>query len=345
MKVVQRLKIDLKDVLADFDRKVELGYKSFSSIETKNNAFFAPLMCATRQRDANFYTALSVAFSRTPMLTATESYAINQYCRGRFTLGLGSQVKPHIERRFDMPWSGKPARQMREYINALHAIWDSCETGKPLDFQGETYRHGLLTPEFIPCNHGHGRPRVMLGAVGPYMTNVAADLADGLVTHSFTSETYLRRITLPAIKQRLEQRGKTRDDFEIMLSLFIVTGGNEEEFHENIAECRERIGFYASTPAYKTVLDSHGWGNVHEETKKLAREGRWHDIGAPIDDEILNTFAVVGEPEEIAPGIAARYGDVVDSIHCSLELNDEETQYGIIEAIAAIPSRSTQLST
>jgi probable F420-dependent oxidoreductase len=336
MKVLQRLKNDLDDVIPDFNAKYALGYRGFFGFENKANSFFAPLMCATQHRDADLYTSITVAFARTPMVTAIESYAVNQYCQGRFTLGLGSQIKPHIVRRFGMPWSDKPARQMREYVIALHAIWDSFENGGPLNFHGETYEHTLISPEFTPYLHGHGRPRVLVGAVGPKMTEAAADVSDGLITHSFVTERTLREVTMKTLEARLEKKGKQRKDFELHLPLFIATGSNEEEYRRNVEWHRHRIGFYSSTPAYKEMLDLHGWGDVHTETRRMTREGRWDDLGTVISDEMVDTYTVRGEPKDIAPKIKQRFSDFVDVIQCNLELEDEDVQYEIVKSIEAI---------
>jgi probable F420-dependent oxidoreductase len=333
MRVVQRVKEDVNEVLPDFDRKHRLGYRHFSSPENKTNPFFAAMLIASRETGVDLSTSIAVAFAKSPMVMALEAYTVNQYSKGKFTLGLGSQIKPHIERRFDMPWSGKPARQMREYIHALNAIWDAFESGEKLDFQGETYRHTLLTYDFVPFKHGFGRPRLMLGAVGPRMTEVAVDLTAGLMTHSFVSEKSLREINLGPIEERLRKVGKKRSEFEIMLPLFIVTGSNEEEYKTNIAYHRHRIGFYASTPDYKSTLELHGWGDVQEEARALTRQGRWDELGEPITDEMLDTFTVMGEPSEIAPKIKARFGDFIDTIRSDLQLQNEETQYEIIRAI------------
>jgi probable F420-dependent oxidoreductase len=337
MKVIQRLKNNLDDVLPDFDAKYALGYRGFFGFENKANSLFAPLMCATRQRsDVELYTAISVAFARTPMVMALESYALNQYCRGKFTLGLGSQIKPHIVRRFGMPWSDKPATQMREYVRALQAIWDAFESGGPLNFKGETYQHTLIAPEFIPYIQGFGRPSILMGAVGPGMTDAAVDVADGLITHSFVTEKSLREINLKGIEARLQLKGKPRSQFKIHLPLFIATGSTEAEYRKNVAWHRHRVGFYSSTPAYKYVLDLHGWGDVHSVTRQMTRDGRWDALGEPITDEMLNAFVVVGEPHEIAPKIKQRFGDFADAIQCNLELDDPEVQYEIYKTIAAI---------
>jgi probable F420-dependent oxidoreductase len=342
VKVIQRLRSNhsgnLDEVLPDFLRKRELGYRSFFGFENKSNPFFAPLICAahTPEKDVDFATAIAVAFAKTPFVMATEAYSFNQFCHGRFTLGLGSQIRPHIMRRYGMPWTDKPAPQMREYVMALHAIWDAFESGKPLNFEGATYKHTLLSPEFTPYLGGSGRPKLLLGAVGPGMTTVAVDVADGLMTHSFVSEKALREINYAAITARLAKNGKPRSEFDLQLPLFIVTGSDEEEFQRNLAWHRHRLGFYASTPAYKIQLDLFGWGEVHNETRRMTKEGRWDELSRPITDAMLDTFTVMGEPKDIAPKIKMRFGDFIDTIQSNLELKNEEVQYRIIKEIEAI---------
>jgi len=336
MKVLQSLRSNLSEVLPDFNQKVAMGYTGFFGIENKTNALFAPLICATQDKNVDLATSVAIAFAKTPMVMAAEAYSLNQYCKGRFALGLGSQVKAHITRRFSMPWTDKPARQMREYINALHAIWDCYEQGGPLNFLGETYKHTLMAQEFVPYLEGFGRPRILLGAVGPRMTELAVDLASGLITHSFMTEKSFREVNLKTIEARLQKNNKPRSEFEIHLPLLIATGSDEDEYKKNIELRRQRIGFYSSTPAYRSVLDAHGWGEVQAETQKLAKAGRWNEMGLPITDAMLDTFAVVGEPKEIAPKIKQRFGDFIDTIQSSLELKNEETQYEIIKAIEEI---------
>jgi probable F420-dependent oxidoreductase len=342
MKVLQRLRSNhsgnLENVLPDFQRKYARGYRSFFGFENKSNPFFAPLICAANNpaRDVDWATAIAVAFGKSPYLMALEAYSFNHFVHGRFSLGLGSQIRPHILRRYGMPWTDKPAPQMREYVQALHAIWDCFENGKPLKFEGQTYKHTLMSPEFTAFVGGFGRPRVLLGAVGPGMTNVAVDVADGLMTHSFVSEKALRDINYVAILERLKKNNKPRSSFEIQLPLFIATGSTEEEYQKNVAWHRHRLGFYASTPAYKIQLDIFGWGDIHNETRAMTKEGRWDDLWRPITAEMLDTFVVMGEPRDIAPKIKKRFGDFIDTIQSNLELQDEEVQYRIIKDIEAI---------
>lgn len=335
MRVTYRLKDNINEVLPDFEQKRALGYRAFSGVENQSSPFFGVIACASRDNTLDYSTSIAVAFARSPVLMATEGYSVNQFCQGRFSLGIASQIKPHVVRRFGMPWTGAPATQMREYIAALHAVWDSFETGKPLDFHGETYTHTLMTPEYVPANE-FGRPRIHLGAVGPGMTRVAGELCDGIVTHSFVSEKGLREITLANVLTGLERAGKPRSSFEIVFPILIVTGTTEEEFAANREFWRNRIGFFASTPAYKHQLDFFGWGDLMEECRQMIREGRWDELGDPITDEMIDTFTVMGEPKAIAPKIAARFGDFVDTLRIEIDLADQEVQYEIVKAIEAI---------
>jgi probable F420-dependent oxidoreductase len=230
---------------------------------------------------------------------------------GRFILGLGSQIKPHIEKRFSMPWS-HPAPRMREYILALHAIWDSWNQQVPLKFEGEFYRHTLMTPFFAPPANPHGAPKVFLAAVGAKMTEVAGEVADGIIIHGFTTERYVKEVTVPAIERGLKAAGRDRSSFQISGPLFVVTGTNEEEFKAAEQGTKQQIAFYGSTPAYRGVLELHGWGDLQTELNALSKQGEWVKMGELIDDEILRTFAVVAEPEGVADELKRRYRGVVD---------------------------------
>ena len=212
-----------------------------------------------------------------------------------------------------MPW-GKPAARMREMISAMRAIWANWYDGEPLDFRGEFYTHTLMTPVFTPTPSPFGPPRVFLAAVGPMMTEVAADLCDGMLVHPLTSTRYLELHTLPVIEEGLKKRGLTRQDFELSYPVFVVSGQTEEQFAESKQAIKQRIAFYASTPAYRRVLDTHGWGSLQPELNLMSKQGKWVEMGELIEDDILNTFAVVGEPQEIVPMIKQRYTGLVDRI-------------------------------
>jgi probable F420-dependent oxidoreductase len=258
-------------------------------------------------------TGIAVAFARNPMNLANVADDLQRFSEGRFILGLGSQIKPHITKRFSMEWS-HPAARMRELVQAMHAIWDTWQDGTKLDFRGDFYTHTLMTPFFDPGPNPHGRPKVFLAAVGELMTEVVGEVCDGLLCHAFTTEAYLREVTIPALERGAAKTGRSLDDLEISGPAFVVTGTTEEEMDAAAVGVRKQIAFYGSTPAYRGVLERHGWGELQTELNGLSKQGRWDEMGTLIDDDMLDTFAIVAEPEQIAPKMAERYGDVVDRI-------------------------------
>jgi probable F420-dependent oxidoreductase len=202
---------------------------------------------------------------------------------------------------------------MREFILAMRAIWDSWQNGTKLDFRGDFYQHTLMTPFFNPGPIEVGRPRVFLAGVGEKMTQVAAEVADGLLVHGFTTESYLREVTLPAVERGLAAAGRTRADIELSYPSFVVTGDEQEAAQADVF-ARRQIAFYASTPAYRPVLEHHGWGALQPELNSLSKQGKWVEMGELIDDEILDTFAVVAPRQEVAGRLLGRFGDVIDRI-------------------------------
>ena len=294
----------------------DAGYAGAWTAETNHDPFFPLLMAAGATTTLELGTSIAVAFARNPMTLASTAWDLQAYSRGRFVLGLGSQIKPHITKRFSMEWS-HPAPRMREFVLAMRAIWDTWLTGAPLAFRGEFYTHTLMTPFFTPDKadlDGFGPPKVFLAGVGPLMTEVAGEVCDGFICHGFTTERYLREVTLPALRRGREKAGKTMDGFEIVGPSFVVTGNDEQELDAARTGTKQQIAFYGSTPAYREVLELHGWGGLQEQLNALSKQGRWVDMGNLIDDDVLNTFAVVGEPEQIAPELHRRYGDVVQRV-------------------------------
>jgi probable F420-dependent oxidoreductase len=278
-------------------------------------------------------TGIAIAFARSPMTRAVTANDLQVLSDGRFVLGLGSQVKAHITRRFSMPWS-HPAPRMREYILALRAIWRSWHEDEPLDFTGDFYTHTLMTPFFTPAPHPHGAPRVLLAGVGEGMTRVAGEVADGLLCHAFTTERYLREVTVPALLDARTAAGATLDGFEISGVPFVVTGATEEQMTAAARAAREQIAFYASTPSYRPVLDVHGWGELQEELTALSKAGRWADMATCVDDEMLSAFAVVEEPDRVAWELQRRYGDVFTRLHLRLRTAlPRDVEVGILERL------------
>ena len=289
----------------------ELGLAGIMTAETGHDPFFPLLMAAQTTEKVDLMTAIAVAFARSPMTLANVGHDLNAASRGRFVLGLGSQIRAHITKRFSMPWSN-PAPRMREFILAMRAIWANWHQGEPLQFTGRFYRHTLMTPFFTPTDTEYGPPRVFLAAVGPLMTEVAGEVADGVIVHAFTTEKYLRETTLPALQRGFAKAGKRREDFEISYPAFIVTGQTEEEMDAARVQTRRQVAFYGSTPAYKAVLESVGAGELQPELNAMSKQGRWTEMGELITDDILGEFAVIGEPHTIASRFIDRFGDVVD---------------------------------
>ncbi len=291
----------------------EVGYDGVQTAETSHDPFLALLVAAEHTETLELSTSIAVAFARSPMTLANVAYDLQTYSKGRFTLGLGSQIKAHIEKRFSMPWS-HPAARMRELVQAIHAVWASWETGDKLDFRGEFYRHTLMTPMFDPGPNPYGSPKIVLAAVGERMTEVAGEVADGMILHGFTTERYVREVTLPALERGWARGGKTRADFQLSGPLFVVTGATDEDFEKARQGTKQQIAFYGSTPAYRPVLELHGWGDLQDELNRLSKQGEWVQMGELIDDDVLDAFAVVAEPEDIPKALLARYGDLVDRL-------------------------------
>jgi probable F420-dependent oxidoreductase len=302
------------EVLARTARDLEaVGYDGVQSAETSHDPFLPLLVAAEHTDRLELSTSIAVAFARNPMVLANVAYDLQAFSKGRFSLGLGSQIKAHIEKRFSMPWS-HPAARMRELVQAIRAIWAAWSTGDKLDFRGEFYRHTLMTPMFSPGPNPYGDPKIVLAAVGELMTEVAGEVADGMILHGFTTERYVREVTLPALARGWEKAGKSRADFEISGPLFVVTGATEQDFEKARAATKQQIAFYGSTPAYRPVLELHGWGDLQDELNRLSKQGEWVQMGELVDDDVLDAFAVVAEPEDIPKVLLERYGDLVDRI-------------------------------
>jgi probable F420-dependent oxidoreductase len=316
MKVDGGVALDLAKSAESAKEAEAAGYSGAWTAETNHDPFFPLLLAAEHTQRMELGTSIAVAFARNPMTLANIGWDLQSYSKGRFILGLGSQIKPHITKRFSMEWS-HPAARMREMIMAIRAIWDTWENGTPLNFRGDFYTHTLMTPFFTPDRAdlaGFGTPKIFLAGVGELMTEVAGEVCDGFICHGFTTEKYLREVTLPALERGRAKAGKSMEGFEVVGPSFIVTGNNENEMNQAAAGTRQQIAFYGSTPAYKGVLDIHGWGGLQEELNSLSKQGQWVEMGNLINDEILNTFAVVGSPEQVAPELKRRYDDVIQRI-------------------------------
>ena len=291
----------------------DIGYDGGFSFEAKHDPFLALAVAAEHTTTLRLGTAIAIAFARNPMNLANLGYDMQSISGGRFVLGLGSQVKPHIEKRFSSAWS-HPAERMREIVLAIKAIWNCWEGKGPLDFRGQFYTHTIMIPAFDPGPNPYGPPPIFTGGFGPRMTAVAGEAADGVIAHPFNTRRSLLENTLPALDRGLAISGRKRSDIEVMCATLVVTADTEEALAAARLAARKQLAFYGSTPAYKPTLDCHGWQDVHEELNRLSKQGRWDDMTNLIGDEILEQIAVVGERREIAGKLRARLEGIADSV-------------------------------
>jgi probable F420-dependent oxidoreductase len=302
---------DLSDASDRAGQAESAGYQGVWTSETGHDPFLPLALAARSTEHVQLGTAVAIAFARTPMTTAYVAWDCNAVSHGRFILGLGSQIKAHIEKRYSMAWS-HPAARMREYIAALRAIWDAWQNGAKLSFRGDFYTHTLMTPMFSPRANDFGPPKVFLAAVGAGMLRVASESADGLVVHPFVTERYLNEVIVPVVDSGLATSGRSRDAFQIMVLPLVVTGRTEGERQAADTAVRKQLAFYGSTPAYRDVLELHGWGALQEELHDMSLRGLWDEMSTLIDDKVLEALAVVGEPDQIGSLVAARYGGIAD---------------------------------
>jgi len=313
-----------------------IGYDGAFSFESKHDPFLPLAIAAQTTQRLQLGTAVAIAFARNPMVLANVGYDLQVITRGRFVLGLGSQVRPHIEKRFSETWS-KPVARMREMVQAIRAIWDAWEGRATLDFRGEHYRHTLMTPAFDPGPNPYGPPRIFLGAVMPRMTELAGELADGFLVHPFNTRTSLERLTLPALERGLAKAGRTRADLEIVGVTMVVTWTTEQEYTAARASLQEQLAFYGSTPAYAPVLECHGWGDLHPELNRLSKQGRWKAMSGLISDDIMQAIAVMRPRHEVAAVLRERLTGLVDAVSLVNSRHPDPGHFGDIVADLRAP--------
>jgi probable F420-dependent oxidoreductase len=291
----------------------DLGFAGLWTSETKHDAFLPLAIAANETERIELGTSVAIAFSRSPMEMAQTAWDLQDLSGGRFILGLGTQVKAHVRRRFSMPWD-RPVARLREYIGALRAIWGSFQTDEPLKFEGEFYRHTLMTPFFNPGPIEHPEIPVYIAGVNPGLARLAGELCDGFHVHPFHSPEYVRRTVKPAITEGAEKESRHPEEVELATSVFVITGESGEEVGEQREKMRAQISFYASTPTYRTVLEAHGWEEVGERLGKLARDKRWEEMPELITDEMLRAFTVEAAPDEVGCALKERYEGLIDRV-------------------------------
>ncbi|MGW6376009.1 TIGR03617 family F420-dependent LLM class oxidoreductase [Rhodococcus sp. NPDC055112] len=314
MKVDVQLDGRPEDAAARARELVALGADGLFTFEGAHDVF-VPLVAASGVVEADLMTNVAIALPRSPMHLAHTANDLQTLSRGRFRLGLGSQIRPHIERRYGTEWS-KPAARMRETVLAIKAIFAAWEGGAPLKFQGEFTTHTLMPPTFNPGPNPYGPPEICLGALGPLMTRAAAEVADGLLVMPFNSARHFRERTLPAIEEGLELGGRSRSDLAIYPQVIVGTGRTQEELEAAARGVRRLLAFYGSTPAYRPVLEVEGWADVQPELNVLSKRGEVAAMTELIDTTMMTTLAVHGTPEQCAAEIVARFGDHADRVCC-----------------------------
>ncbi len=290
-----------------------LGFAGLWTSETKHDSFLPLAVAANSTRALDLGTSIAIAFSRSPMTTAQLSWDLQDLSGGRFILGLGTQVKAHIERRFSMPW-GRPVARLKDYILALRAIWQSFQTEGSLDYEGEFYRHTLMTPFFNPGPIEHPEIPIYIAGVNTRLAKLAGELCDGFHVHPFHTLKYVRQIVKPAIAQGAEKKERKPEDIKLATSVFIITGETEQELEEQREKIRAQAAFYASTPSYRIVLEAHGWEDTGEELGKLARDKKWDEMPGLVTDEMLRAFAVEAAPDEVGSALKERYEGLIDRV-------------------------------
>ncbi len=315
------------------------GVDGVSSSELRHDPFAPLAFAALATERVQLATSVAIAFPRSPMIVANQTWDLHRHSAGRFVIGLGSQVRAHNERRFSVPWVA-PAARMGEYIEALRAIFRCWEFGEKLDYRGKHYSFTLMTPEFTPPPVGLPLPPIALAAVGPLMTRTAARLADSVRLHGFATRLYLEQMVMPQIEAELAASGKPREAFEITGGGFVVTGPDDAAVRRAAETIRYRIAFYGSTPAYRGVFDIHGLSDLGVRLNQMSREGRWSEMAAQIPDDVLDLFAARAPYEGIAEAIERRFGGLADTVALDFLPDDNAaTRRRVIEAVRRIPHR------
>jgi len=306
--------------------------------ETKDDPFQLLALAASSTSWIGLGTSVAMAFPRSPTVTAMSAWSLQKLSGGRFNLGLGSQVRAHVERRFGMPWSA-PAPWMRDYIRAIRAVWDCWQQGTKLDFESDHYRLDLMVPLFNPGPIQHPRIPITLAAIGPNMCAVAGEVADGVRLHPVCTTTFIDTEVLPAVLKGATRADRRVDDVEICMKPLIGTAPDAAALEQVMVTVRERVAFYLSTPTYRRAFAVHGWLDIARDASELARAQRWEDLPTLVTDEMLHTVATIGTYDEIAARLVDRYAGRVDRIEFSIPVNNDDDAGVLRELLQDIRSQ------
>jgi len=302
--------------------------------ESSRDPFLQVLLAAQKTSRLEIATGVAIAFARSPMIVAQTANDLQALARGRFVLGLGSQVKAHIEKRFSMPWS-RPAARMREFVSAIRAIWHAWETGEKLEFRGELYTHTLMTPMFSQGPNPFGLPPIFVAGVGPKMIEVAGEVGDGMYIHPLNTPSFLTDLVLPSLHKGFAAGGRKRSEFQISCQTIVMMGASDEQIQTARNKAKGQISFYGSTPAYQVVLEHMGVGELHPELNRLSKQGKWFEMMGLVTDEMLDDIGVSGTPAQLGARIVARNGGLVDRTMLTLynETGDPDAVADLVRSV------------
>jgi probable F420-dependent oxidoreductase len=298
----------LSDVPGIAKQAEDFGFSTLWSSETQHDPFLPLSLMAEHSSQMQFGTAIAVGFARSPGTLAYTAWDLANYSGGRFILGLGTQVRSHIERRFGMPWPESPVGKFREQIHAIRAYWTAWQSGAPLSFHGDYYRLNLMTPFFNPGPIENPEIPIYIAGVNKGLCRLAGEAADGLIAHPYHSESYLREVVFPAIEEGAERAGRRAEQIQLFVTALTIVEPGDEDF------VRQQVAFYASTPSYRPVMALHGWGEIADQLRDLSRQQAWGGMTDLITDEMLDTFAVRSSPDTLASALQERYGGLADRL-------------------------------
>jgi probable F420-dependent oxidoreductase len=328
--------VDIRDIAADAQRVERLGFDGIAIQDNKDDPYVIATLGLHATTRITAATSVAIAFPRSPAVTAATAWSLARLSNGRFILGLGSQVKGHIERRFGMKWSA-PGPWMRDYIAAIRAQWSGWQAGTPVRHHGPHYTIDLNVPVFTPAPLECGPIPIHLAAVNPYMCQVAGEVADGLRVHPICTPHYIETVIMPAVRRGAAKVGRDLDEFVVGVKPLVATAATAQELALKVEEIRGRIAFYGSTPAYAAALNAHGLETLAQDLNTLSRAQRWPDMAALISDDVLHQYAVIGRYDEIVTKIKARYGHLANLIEFSIPVRTPED-----EAVLAAMVRELQ---
>lgn len=327
----------LEEVAAFAKEAEAMGYDGLNTAETAHDSFLPLVIAAEHTERIQLGTSVAIAFPRSPMVTAMIAWDLQRFSKGRFILGLGTQVKGHNQRRFSVPWS-PPAPRIKEYVESMRAIWRTFQTGEKLDYVGQHYSFTLMTPNFNPGPIDHPHIPVHIAAVNEHNARVAGEVCDGIKLHGFNTMKYTKEVILPQVMKGLEKSGRTRDQFEVCGGGFLATGKDWAAVEQNLQEVKRQISFYGSTRTYQAVFDHHGWGDTTARLHEMSLQGKWAEMPSVIPDDMVQEFAVVAPYDRVAAAIKERYGGIVDRIGFGAVTRDPEEREAVCTIIKQLQS-------